>query len=72
MSKLVLMIAIALAAIFWWRLKNAPNQAEKNKMIQKGALYGLLVGIILLAAAGRIHWVGAVFAAAFPLLQGLF
>lgn len=69
------MIRIALIACllaiwyFWVCWRKAPDNEARRRLINQFLLYGLLAAIILLAAAGRIHWLGAVFAALFPVLK---
>lgn len=70
--RIYLIAAVILIWVMWWRLKRAPDEATKRRLIQKYLLYGLIGVIFLLAATGRIHWLGAAFAALIPLLKVVF
>ncbi len=69
MIRLVLIAALLAAWYFWYRWKKAPDNEAKRRLVNQFIMYGLLAGIMLLAAAGRIHWLGAVFAALLPILK---
>ncbi len=49
-----------------------PEGLERRRYLQKIIMWGLLGVIFLLAATGRIHWLGAAFAALFPVLKFAF
>ncbi len=69
----IYLIALLIAGgFFWWRWKNAPDEAERRRLVRNAILYGLLAVIFVLAAMGRIHWLGAIFAALFPILKFVF
>jgi DnaJ homolog subfamily C member 19 len=58
--------------IVWWKWKNSPDEAARRRLVRNSILYGLIGVIFLLAAMGRIHWLGAAFAALFPILKFVF
>jgi|TARA_B110000483_G_scaffold99953_1_gene122613 DnaJ family protein C protein 19 len=58
--------------IVWWRWKNMPEGIERRQYMQKIIMWGLIAVIFLLAATGRIHWIGAIFAALLPALKFVF
>lgn len=66
-----LLFAIGLLiGIFWYinKIKSLPSQ-EKKKAVYKTIMFGL-IGILLLGTiTGRMHWLGAAFAALIPLLK---
>lgn len=49
-----------------------PEGVERRRYLQKIIMWGLIGIIFLLAATGRIHWIGAIFAALFPVLKFVF
>ncbi len=49
-----------------------PEGIERRRYLQKIIMWGLIAVIFLLAATGRIHWIGAIFAALFPVLKFVF
>ncbi len=57
----VYFLVIIIAAFFWFKtlLQKAPHQ--RKSYIRKSALYGLALGLVLLAAMGRLNWVLAAF-----------
>lgn len=66
-------IAALIAIFFLWReYKKAPDDATRRKLLQRNIVYGLIAVIFVLAATGRIHWLGAIFAALFPILKVAF
>lgn len=71
MGRLVfLFIAVVLAVVFVnWLLKEDPKKVAR--FLRRGALWGAVVVIVLLAAMGRLNWIFAAFAAAMPFLGRL-
>ena len=66
-------IAALIALFFLWReYKKAPDDATRRKLLQRNIVYGLIAVIFVLAATGRIHWLGAIFAALLPILKVAF
>ncbi len=63
MTRILLLILVAAALLFWWHWKATDNPEERRKMLANALIWGLLAVVALLAATGRIHWLGAVFAA---------
>lgn len=72
MIRLALITALLAAWYFWYRWRKAADNESRRRLVNQFLIWGLIGGICLLAAAGRIHWLGAVFAALFPLLKLLF
>lgn len=70
--RIYLIAGLILIWILWWRVKRAPDEVTRRKLIQKYILYGLIGVIFILAVTGRIHWLGAAFAALIPILKMLF
>lgn len=63
MARIILLIAIALAAyMVWQRLQKTAGPARKKMLWQLAAIVGALV-LLLLVATGRLHWIGAALAA---------
>lgn len=64
-----LLLPILLLLLIIWALKHARQlpPAQKRKFWLKTGLTLALAGIIALALTGRIHWIGAAFAACIPL-----
>jgi hypothetical protein len=69
MSRLIILIAVAVVA--WlalrWFVRTPPQQVIRS--LKRGALWGVLVVIIALAMTGRLNWLVAAAAAAVPLLR---
>lgn len=70
--RIYLIAALIGIFILWRQWKKAPDETARRKLMQRNLLYGLLAVIFVLAATGRIHWLGAVFAALFPILKFVF
>ena len=69
MVRLFLLIVIALACyIIWLRLSNLPAAQRKQYLWQTFAIAAGAV-LLLLVVTGRLHWLGALAAAAIPLLK---
>ena len=69
MARLFLIIVIALAAyIIWLRFQNLPAAQRKNTLWQVIAIVGGTL-LLLLVVTGRLHLLGALIAAAIPLLK---
>lgn len=64
------MLLVLLGAIVvWWQWKHTPDKVERERLLLKSAL-GLLIGILLiLVVTGRLHWVGAILAAALAFVR---
>ncbi len=72
MSRIVLILLLLGGILFWWHWENTPDPEERKKLLQKTLIGGLIVIAVLLVAAGRMHWLGAVFAGMLAFLkQGL-
>jgi len=72
MSRIVLIVLLLGGILFWWHWQNTPDPQERKKLLQKTIIGALIVITVLLVAAGRLHWLGAVFAALLAFLkQGL-
>jgi len=69
MIQLVLVALLVFIWIFWTKWQAAPDDAARRNLVRNSMMYGLLALILLLAAMGRIHWLGAVFAALFPIVK---
>lgn len=67
--KLILAIAIILG-LFWFISKmNRLPPEQKKKHIYKALLFGLAGILIIGTLTGRMHWLGAAFAALLPLMK---
>lgn len=68
-GRLILLIAFLLAAVTIFQLfKNTPKSQIKS-MYWKLGLSSIAIVLILLAATGRIHWVGAMIGALIPFVR---
>lgn len=69
MSRLVILIAVAV--VVWqalrWFVRTPPQQVIRS--LKRGALWGVVLVIIALAMTGRLNWLVAAAAAAVPLLR---
>ncbi|NIB44538.1 DnaJ domain-containing protein [Pseudomaricurvus alkylphenolicus] len=66
---LAVLIFVALNLLSYVRRQ---EPAKRKALIIQYGSYALIIAVILLAATGRLHWIGAVIAAAIPFLKGLF
>ena len=71
MQYLLVIILVALL-IFRWYWKRAKTAEERKSITWKALLWGLGITIFILAATGRIHWLGALFAGLFVIFKFLF
>ena len=60
--RLFIFIALGVLFWFWWRWTHTDQPELRRKMILNLVFWGLIIVIGLLAATGRIHWLGAAFA----------
>lgn len=70
-GRLLLLVALIIG-VFWflrWFIKTPPRDVVRG--LKRGALYGLIAVLVLLAVTGRMNWVFAAAAAAIPLAQRL-
>lgn len=69
MIKLLLLAACAYGGYRLWQWLRAVPPQQRRRRYTQAALIGLAVIAVLLAAAGRLHWLGAIAFALLPLLQ---
>ncbi len=68
---LILFIVVAGAALLvHWILKEDPKKVARY--LRRGAVWGAVIAVLLLAAMGRLHWLFALVASAVPFLGRLF
>jgi DnaJ-domain-containing protein 1 len=67
MARLLILIGLVLGVLWflWWFKKTPPAQVSRT--LRKAALWGLIGGVILAAATGRLNPVFAAFAALIPI-----
>lgn len=65
---ILIVVFIVVAVVVWQQLKRTP-QSERKSTYWKIGLGGLALLLILLAATGRIHWVGAAIGALIPVIR---
>ncbi len=68
---IILVAALVLLYVFYRHLQQQPP-AERKKLILRYGFYGLILVLVILAATGRMHWLGAFIAAMIPVLKQLF
>lgn len=68
---IILLAAVFLLYVFYRHLQTQPP-AERKKLIFRYGFYGLILVLVILAATGRMHWLGAFIAAMIPVLKQLF
>ncbi len=67
--RLILLIAFFIAIVTLIQMiKNTPK-AQQKKMYWKIGLGAAAIGLILMAATGRIHWIGALIGALIPFVR---
>lgn len=67
---LLLFIVVAGAALLvHWFLKEDPKKVARY--LRRGAVWGAVIAVLLLAATGRLHWLFALVASAVPFLGRL-
>ena len=69
MGKIIGVAVLIVGFIMWRRWKKLPSEQAQRKYIFQAAVGGILVVILVLALTGRIHPLGAVFAALIPMLK---
>lgn len=67
---IILLAAIFLAYSVYRHIQQQPIEQRKKLVVRYGFI-GLIVVLVLLAATGRMHWLGAVIAAMIPLAKYL-
>lgn len=65
---LVLLGAIAIAGLLW--IQSKPRKQRRQAYIRFATVMAMIM-LIYLAVTGRLHWLGAVFAALLPFLRNL-
>ena len=69
MARLIILIAVVtLLWLLWRSIKTTPRE-KQNSLYWKIGLSLLALLLVILAATGRIHWVGAMIGAMIPLLR---
>lgn len=71
MLRLLLLIALIAALIFLLPALRRRTKAQRRRLYWQMALSGLAVLLIVLAASGRLHWLGALIGALLPFLRQL-
>lgn len=74
MARILIIIAVIVLAMMWWRSVRVRLEAERRGYILKSVALALAGVMIVLAAAGRLHWVVAAVGAVvafIPRLLGL-
>ncbi len=67
-----ILVILALIAIIWGaKYINRQPPAKKKRLWIQVAIYGTAAVLIVLALTGRVHWIGAAFAAILPILRTL-
>lgn len=66
MPRLVILIALILLAwlVIRWFMRTPPEQV--SRILKQATLWGIAIAFIILAAAGRLHWLVAAGAAVLP------
>ena len=72
MPRLVILIALLFLAwlVYRWFMRTPPEQVSRT--LKQGALWGVAIAFIILAATGRLHWLAAAGAAALPFARRAF
>ena len=69
--KIYLIVLILFGLYFWVQIKKAPDEKAKRAIISKTIIYGFILVVFILAALGRIHWLGAILAALLPIVKAI-
>ena len=72
MAKLAVLLAIAILGYLLWQELKRRSPEQRRKMLLRGALFGVIGLVLVLALTGRVHWVMAAAAAAIPFIKVLF
>ncbi len=68
----ILLVALALfAVIMWFQIRSVSNPRKRKELTRKMLLWSTVGILVVLAASGRMHWVGAALAALLPLIRPL-
>lgn len=62
MSRLIMILLLLGAIVFWWHWTNTPDATARKRLLQRTAFPVLIVAILLLVITGHMHWLGAVLA----------
>jgi len=74
MARILIIVAVIVLVMMWWRSVRVRPEAERRGYILKSVALALAGVMIVLAAAGRLHWVVAAVGAVvafIPRLLGL-
>ena len=69
MAKLIIVVAIGVLGIFFWRWFKLEYASKGRPFAVKTLLIGTAVALLILAAIGRVHWVGAALASLLALAR---
>lgn len=72
MARIVILLAMAFLGYLLWNELKKRSAKQRRQLLFRGALFGLLGVILVLAATGRVHWIMAALAAALPFAKVLF
>ena len=72
MAKLVILLAILAGFWYWWSYQQRLPDDKRRQFLWKSGFWSVLAVSVYLVLTGRMHWVGAGFAALIPLLKTLF
>ncbi|MFK7733805.1 MAG: molecular chaperone DnaJ [Pseudomonadales bacterium] len=71
MSRILLVALAIFAVIMWFQIRTVKNPRKRKELTRKVVLWSTVGILVLLAASGRMHWVGAALAALLPLIRPL-
>lgn len=72
MARLAVLLAIAILGYLLWQELKKRSPQQRRKMLLRGALFGVIGLVLVLALTGRVHWIMAAAAAAIPFIKVLF
>lgn len=72
MARILVIVAVIVLTLMWWRTVRARPEAERRRYIFKSVALVLVGVMMVLAVAGRLHWVVAAVGAVVAFIPRLF
>lgn len=69
LARFLIIAGLITALLLWWHWTHTPDPKARRRLIRNFLIWGLVAVIVVLAASGRIHWLGAAFAGLFLALK---
>lgn len=70
-GRLILLIAFVIIAVTIYRMIQNTPKSQQKALYWKIGLSALAIAIMLMVVTGRVHWIGALFAAILPFIRNM-